>query len=76
MTRTASASVQADHQVAALESDAGTPHVLARQAGVVALGAVIAAIMFVFVEPLTLPWIVTAYAGAVTILGTTFVANR
>jgi hypothetical protein len=37
---------------------------------------VIAAIMFVFVEPLTLPWIVTAYAGAVTILGTTFVANR
>jgi len=76
MTRTATAFAHADHPLTALEQDARTLHPLARGAVRVALGAAIVGIMFVFVGPLTLPWIATAYVGAATILVTTYAANR
>jgi hypothetical protein len=76
MMRTATAIVHADPHVTALDPDARTDHSLAWQVGRVALVVAIAAVMFVLVEPLTLPWIATAYTGLATVLGTTFVANR
>jgi hypothetical protein len=76
MTRTDTAFMQADDYVTAVERDARTPHPLVRGFARFVLGAVLAAIMFVFVAPLTLPWIVTAYVGGITVLGTTLLANR
>jgi hypothetical protein len=77
MTRSATATLSAqDHGITTSQVDAPARFSLARLVSRVAVALVLGTILSIFVAPLTAPWIVAAWLGVVTIVGTTVAANR
>jgi hypothetical protein len=77
MTRSATATLSAEHHgITTSQVEAPARFSFARLVARVAVALVLGTILSIFIAPLTAPWIVAAWLGVATIVGTTVAANR